>query len=158
MAKKKEERSDDMILTELESFKFPVCGKEIEIKPWSFGKYAKDISPKMEEIFEAIDKSNMDLSSLVVLKSYLSPALTDEEKREFDKLVGAANKAMMRLMGKISLQVMDIIEASTNMKRKDIEELNPTDVFYLCIHMYFLNPTVLGNVFMPFVGIEGEGQ
>jgi hypothetical protein len=152
-----EERPDDVVLTDLETFKFPVCGEEIKIKPWSFGTYSQNISPHIEEIFEVVDKSGINLSNLQLLRTYIDPAITDEEKKEYDKLVGPANNTMMRLMTKVSSQIIDIIEVTTNMKRKDIENLNPTDVFYLCVHIYFINPTVLGNVFQPFVDISHEG-
>jgi len=157
MAKKKEERSEDVILTDFDRFKFPVCGEEIKVKAWSFGTYAEKIAPHMEVIFEVIEDSNMDLSSLSLLRSYIDVTVSEEEKKKYDKLVGPANNTMMRLMAKIAPQIMDIIEASTDMKRKDIEELNPTDIFYLCVHIYFINPTVLGNVFQPFATQESEG-
>jgi DUF4097 and DUF4098 domain-containing protein YvlB len=158
MAKKKEERSDDVVLTDIETFKFPISGKEVKVKPWSFGTYSQDISPHVEKIFDVIDKSNINISDLRLLRTYIDPTLTDEEKKEYDKLVGPANQTMMRLMTKVAPQIMDIIEVTTNMKRKDIEDLNPTDVFYLCVHIYFINPTVLGNVFQPFVDLDSEGQ
>lgn len=156
--KEEEERPDEMVLPDLDVFRFPISGKEVEIKPWSWGMYTKHIAPHIEEIFRVVEESNIDISAFRLMRLYLNLAPTKEEKEEYDSMLGPANKAMMQLMVKAGAQVAKIAELSTNMTEGEIEELHPTDVFHLCLHLYFLNPTVLGNAFMPFVEFEVEGQ
>ena len=174
MAKKKkevevpdiEERPDELVLPDEFNFKLPISGIELKIKPWSWGKYTQ-IAPRIDDMFEIIESSNVNVSNLAEMfkiqdqvqpKLLSGKELTDEEKDKYNEIVGSANHVMMKLMAKIGHLVVDIIESSSDLSKEEIEDLNPTDVYTIVMSIYYINPTVLGNVFQPFAELDSGGQ
>ncbi len=177
MTKKKEEvivekedfRSDEVVLPDEFIFNLPVSRKEVTIRPWSWGTYTK-IASKVDKIFDIIEDSNMDVAELggiIKLQDKIHPKLFSGEEvdpddlREYNESIKSANYVMIRLMAKLSDLILPILEISTGMARDEIEDLNPTDIHTLVMSVYYVNPTVLGNVYQPLaqedaVGLEGK--
>jgi len=169
MAKKKkedEERSDEVVLPDEFNFKLPINGMELTIKPWSWGAYTK-IAPYVDQIFDIVEATNMDVSRIAEMfkiqdkvqpKLLSGETLTAEEMDKYNKIAASANSVMIKLMAKVGHLVVPIIESSTELTQEEIDELNPTDIYTIVMSIYYINPTVLGNVFMPFGSTESEGQ
>jgi hypothetical protein len=160
MAKKKkeEERPDETVLPDEFSITLPVSEKEIVLKPWSWGKWNK-VAPHIDEILSIVESSSIDVSPIaemfrlqdkVQVKIINSVELSDEEKEEYNEISRAASMPLSKLMIKVGHLVSPILELSSELEADEIEDLHPADVFHLAVSIYFINPTVLGNVSKPF--------
>jgi hypothetical protein len=171
MAKKKEvdvveeARPDEAVLPDEFTFKLPVSQKEITIHPWSWGTYTK-IAPSVDKIFEIVDSSNLnvaELGSIIKLQDKIHPKLFSGEEidpdvlKEYNDSVKSANYIMVRLMAKLSDLIVPVLESSTELTEEEILSLNPTDIHTLVMSVYYVNPTVLGNVYQPFAQEDAEG-
>jgi len=157
-APKKEERSDETVLPDEFVITLPVSNREIELKPWSWGKWNK-VASHVDEMMNIVETSNIDISTIaemfrlqdkVQVKIVNNIELSDEEKKEYNEISKAASAPMSKLMMKVGHLVSPIIELSCELEAEEIEELHPADIFHLAISIYFINPTVLGNVSKPF--------
>ena len=154
---KPEERPDEEVL--LDEFEVELLSSEktVIVKPWSWGVYGK-IAPTIDKAITVVEQSNLDVSGLrfipeqreFVVRMMEGKKLTKAEKEEYNTMAGKASMAIMRLLAKISPYVVDIIAASCNLKKEEIEELSPLDIFQLGCTIYFVNPTVLGNAYPSF--------
>ena len=172
MAKKKEEiveekspRSDEVVLPDEFVFNLPVSRTEVVIRPWSWGTYTK-IASDVDKIFDIIENSNLkvaELGNIIKLQDKIHPKLFGGEEvdpddlREYNESIKSANYVMIRLMAKLSDLILPILEISTGMARDEIEDLNPTDIHTLVMSVYYVNPTVLGNVYQPLAQEDALG-
>ncbi len=171
MAKKKEEvkdsRPDEVVLPDEYTLTMPVSRQEITIRPWSWGTYTK-IAAKIDKIFEILDNSGLDLQKLgetIKLQDELQAQLFSGEKvdyssvKEYNELTKSANFVMIRLMPKVSDLIVPILAISTGLEEEEILDFNPTDIYTLVVTVYYVNPTVLGNVYQPLDELlDDEGQ
>jgi hypothetical protein len=165
MARKKKEevvveeesRPDEVVLPDEFNFKLPVSGKDVTIRPWSWGDYT-EIAPDIDKIFDIIENSKLDLTTLgdsIKLQDKIHPKLFSGEEiepdvmEEYNASIKSANFTMMRLMAKLSTLIVPILCAATGLEEDEIRKLNPTDIHTLVMSVYYVNPTVLGNVYQP---------
>jgi hypothetical protein len=160
--KKEEERPDETVLPDEFTITLPVCGEEIVLKPWSWGKWNK-VAPYVDEIISIVEESNIDVTPIaemfrlqdrVQVKIINSVELSDEEKEQYNDISKAASAPLGKLMIKVGHLVSPIIELSSELETEEIEDMHPADVFHLAVSIYFINPTVLGNVSKPFEEVE----
>ena len=147
----------------------PVGRQEVTIRPWSWGTYTK-IAPKIDKIFEVLDNSGLDLQKLgetIKLQDELQAQLFSGEMvdyssvKEYNELTKAANHVMIRVMPKVSDLIVPILAVSTGLEEEEILNFNPTDIYTLVVSVYYVNPTVLGNVYLPLdeeQSDEGQGK
>ncbi len=170
--KKKEEvvekevlRSDEAVLPDEFVFSLPVSRKEVTVRPWSWGTYTK-IASDVDKIFDIVADSNLnvaELGDIIKLQDKIHPKLFSGEEidpddlKEYNESIKSANYIMIRLMAKLSELIMPILEISTEMAKEEIEDLNPTDIHTLVMSVYYVNPTVLGNVYQPLAQEDALG-
>lgn len=164
-----ENRPDEVVLPDEYPLTLPVSRKEVVVHPWSWGTYTK-IATNIDEIFEVVDNSGLDLRKLgetIKLQDKIQEQLFSGEKvdyssiEEYNELTKDANYIMIRLMPKIGDLIVPILTTSTGLEEEEILKLNPTDVYTLVVTIYYVNPTVLGNVYRPLdevVDDEGQGK
>ncbi len=161
---KEEPRPDEAVVPDAFTFTLPVSRKEVTVKPWSWGDFTK-IASSVDEIFDIVENSGLEVSELgkmvrtqdEIQNTILSGGqISTEALEDYNKAVKPANYVLTRLMTKLSDFVVPILVSATDMAKKDIEKLNPTDIHTLAMTVYYVNPTVLGNVYQP-LGMESAG-
>lgn len=168
MAKKmkEDERPDEEVLPDEYTITLGLSGKEVKIKPWSWGVWNK-VAPHVEEIFNVVEVSNINVGALGEMlavqnklqdKIISANPLTEDEKKLYTNTAAKANTVISQLLIKAGRFVSPILELSTDLTEEEIDNLNPNDIYMLAFHIYHLNPTVLGNVYMPFEEESPERQ
>ena len=158
-------RSDESVLPDKFVFTLPVSRLEVEVRPWSWGTYT-EIAPSVDQIFDIVADSNLnvaELGDIIKLQDKIHPKLFSGEEvdpddlKEYNESIKSANYVMIRLMAKLSDLIIPILEVSTKLTREEIEGLNPTDIHTLVMSVYYVNPTVLGNVYQPLAQEDAVG-
>ena len=160
-----EDRPDEAVLPDEFTFALPVSKVEVTVKPWSWGTYTQ-IATKVDKIFDIIEESKLkvaDLGDTIKLQDKIHPKLfgglevDPDDLKEYNDSISAANYIMVRLMAKLGNLIMPILVISTGMTEEEINDLSPTDIHTLVMSVYYVNPTVLGNVFQSLADEDVEG-